>query len=155
MSEWVLILLTPFLIILWIGDMKDYWMSWKMKKLENLDDDQLHDMGFCYIRQENNDTLYMFENQYIFRIHGSFTVRTYIVSQKDIHLNGTMEMKITNLSKRYRKQLYKNIKKSCQDPCYQAPATFKKGLLEEIERCYKRYTKIRRKIYGGTQLWEK
>ena len=65
MSEWVLILLTPFLIILWIGDMKDYWMSWKMKKLENLDDDQLHDMGFCYIRQENNDTLYMFENQYI------------------------------------------------------------------------------------------
>lgn len=155
MSEWILILITPLLVILWFRDMKDYWMSWRMKKMENLDDDQLHAMGFCYMREENNENLYIFEDRYIFRVHGKFMVRTYIVSRKDIHLNGTMDMKITNLSRRYRQQLYQHIKRSCRDPFYRASLDFKKGMLEEIERRYKKYTKLRRKIYGGTQSWEK
>lgn len=65
-----------------------------------------------------------------------------------------MDMNIRLIDESCKKHLYTAIKKSIKDGSYFADPMLKEQLYADIERRYKKYVKMRQRIYGGNQTWE-
>ena len=152
MADYLLVIIILIVIILWLRDLKEEWMSWYMHRLTHLRMNQLEAMGFSFKGiNDQNEICYLFNNHFIFKIHhnGWFFVRIYIVDRKYLEMKGTMDMNIKNISRQHRKWLYKNIQRSLKEESYLVDTEFPQQLYEEITRCYQRYIRMRLMIYGG------
>lgn len=149
MSEWFVILIIGFVIFQCCKDIRVEWVTWRICRLVDLNNDQLSALGFVfYGKSERDELMFLFHERFIFKLRHS---RIYIVERRYLEMHGTMDMNIKNIEKKYRKCLYTNIKKSLKDGSYLADPAIKEQLYVVIERSYKRYIKMRLIIYGGNQ----
>ncbi|MEY8650396.1 hypothetical protein AALH75_00615 [[Clostridium] innocuum] len=157
MFNLVNMLFAIFIIFHFCEDIRDDWRTWRLHRLEDLNSEQLSAMGFIfYGESEREDLLFLFHERFIFKLRRRRWIfsRIYIVDLRYLEMEGTMDMNIRLIDESCKKHLYTAIKKSIKDGSYLADPMLKEQLYADIERRYKKYVKMRQRIYGGNQTWE-